>query len=110
VDQLLRAAAVLGSAVDPALVGALGAVAGAWVDRDDPERNRATLAPLLAVAERVPWTATLAAGLVADGRALGRLGERAQARSALRRASELAGAHGLPHIYTDARAAAGELT
>jgi hypothetical protein len=86
------------------------AVARAWTDRDDPERARATLAPLLAVAERVPWTATLAAGLVADGCALGRLGERAQARSALRRASELAGKHGLPHIYADAEAAAAELS
>jgi DNA-binding SARP family transcriptional activator len=86
------------------------AVARAWIDRDDPERARATLAPLLAVAERVPWTATLAAGLVADGRALGRLGETAQARSALRRASELAGEHGLPHIYADAEAAAAEIT
>src|SRR5262249_5929121 len=42
-------------------------VARAWLDRDDPERARATLAPLLSVAERVPWLATLAAGLRAAG-------------------------------------------
>ena len=78
-------------------------VARAWLDRGEPERARATLAPLLAVAERVPWMATLAAALVVDGRALIQLGERESAtaiaagrRAAGRRARAGARAAGGP--------------
>ena len=39
------------------------------------ERAQAILAPLLAVAERAPWTATLAAALVTEAHALHALGE-----------------------------------
>ena len=41
---------------------------------DEPDRARAVLAPLLAVADREPWIPALAAALAADGRALIRLG------------------------------------
>ena len=60
---------------------------------------------MLAVADREPWTAALAAALATDGRALIRLGRREQARAELDRAARLAGEHGLPHVLTDARAA-----
>ncbi|HEX9527189.1 MAG TPA: hypothetical protein VF951_06805 [Streptosporangiaceae bacterium] len=80
-------------------------LAQAWLARDDPERARAVLAPLLAVAERVAWTATLAATLVMDGRALVRLGEADQARAQLLRAEHLAREHGLPHVLRDAQSA-----
>lgn len=56
------------------------ALARAWLDRGEPDRARAVLAPLLALAELVPWTPALAASLAADARALIRLGEREQAR------------------------------
>jgi DNA-binding SARP family transcriptional activator len=80
-------------------------LAQAWLGQDEPERARAVLAPLLAVAGAEPWTAALAASLVLDGRALARLGEAEQARSRLRRAVQLARAHGLPHVLSDARSA-----
>ena len=47
-------------------------LARAWLRRGDPERARAVLAPLLAVAERVPWIATLAATLAVNGHVLRR--------------------------------------
>jgi DNA-binding SARP family transcriptional activator len=81
------------------------ALAQAWLHEDEPERARAVVAPLLALAERVPWTPTLAAVLTADGRALIRLGEREQAKAALLRAERLAAGHGLPHVRRDARSA-----
>ena len=49
-------------------------LAEAWLGHGEPERARAVLAPMLAVADREPWTAALAAALAADGRALIRLG------------------------------------
>lgn len=73
----------------------------AWLAHGDPERARAVLAPMLAVAEREPWLPALAAALAADGRALIRLSEYEQARSALDRAERLAGKHGLPHVLRD---------
>jgi hypothetical protein len=81
------------------------ALATAWLDRGEPERGRAVLAPLLALAERVPWTPALAAALAADARALIRLGERERARAQLLRAERLATAHGLAHVREDARQA-----
>lgn len=81
------------------------AVARAWLARGDPERARAALAPLLAAARQVPWTATLAAALAVDGRALARLGDGERAGAALREAELLARQHGLPHVLADARAA-----
>jgi len=80
-------------------------LAEAWLAQDEPDRARATLAPLLAVADREPWIAALAAALAADGRALTRLGEVMHARAELDRAVLLAAQHGLPHVLGDARAA-----
>jgi len=80
-------------------------LAQAWLDRDDAERARAVLAPLLTMAGRVPWSATLAAALVLDGRALLRLGAADKARARLLRAERIAVEHGLPHIRQDARSA-----
>ena len=75
-----------------------------WI-ASEPERARAVLAPLLALAERVPWTPALAAALAADARALIRLGERERARAQLLRAERLATAHGLAHVREEARQA-----
>jgi len=80
-------------------------LAQAWLEQGDVERARAVLSPLLTVADRVPWTATLAATLALDGRALLRLGEDDQARARLLRAERIAGEHGLPHVLQDARSA-----
>ena len=80
-------------------------LAEAWLAHGEPDRARAVLAPLLAVADREPWTAALAAGLAADGRALIRLGRKEQARAELDRAARLAGQHGLPHVLRQAREA-----
>jgi tetratricopeptide (TPR) repeat protein len=84
-------------------------LAEAWLGHDEPERARAVLAPLLAVADREPWLPALAAALAADGRALTRLGEREQARAELDRAARLAGEYGLPHVLRDVREVEGEL-
>jgi tetratricopeptide (TPR) repeat protein len=84
-------------------------IAAAWLGHDEPERARAVLAPLLAVAEREPWVPALAAALAADGRALTRLGQREKARAELDRAAWLAGEHGLPYVLRDVREAGGEL-
>ena len=81
-------------------------VARAWLTAGQPERARAVLAPLLAAVERVPWVAALAAALVVDGEALGRLGELAQARAALDRGMALARDHGLAHVLREARTVA----
>ncbi len=80
-------------------------LAEAWLGHGEPERARAVLAPMLAVADREPWTAALAAALATDGRALIRLGRQEQARAELDRAARLAGEHGLPHVLSDARQA-----
>ena len=80
-------------------------LARAWLKQDDAERARAVLSPLLTVADRVPWTATLAVTLALDGRALLRLGESDQARAQLLRAERIAAEHGLPHVQHDARSA-----
>jgi len=84
-------------------------VARAWLTAGQPEQARAVLAPLLAAAERVPWVAALAAALVVDGTALGRLGERAQALVTLDQGAALAKDHGLVHVLAEARAAASRL-
>jgi DNA-binding SARP family transcriptional activator len=84
-------------------------LAQAWLGHDEPDRARAVLAPLLAVADREPWLPALAAALAADGRALTRLGQREQARAALERAAGLAGEHGLPHVLRDVREVEGGL-
>jgi tetratricopeptide (TPR) repeat protein len=80
-------------------------LADAWLAHDEPDRARAVLAPLLAVAEREPWIPVLAAALAADGRALARLGQGEQARVTLGRAARLAARHGLPHVLREAREA-----
>jgi DNA-binding SARP family transcriptional activator len=80
-------------------------LAQAWLEQGDAERARAVLSPLLTVAGRVPWTATLAAALALDGRALLQLGEDDEARARLLGAERIAGEHGLPHVLRDARSA-----
>jgi tetratricopeptide (TPR) repeat protein len=80
-------------------------IARAWLDRGEPERARATLDPLLAVARRVPWMATLAAALVVDGRALIQLGEPESAAATLRDAARLADEHEMAHVRQEARSA-----
>ena len=80
-------------------------LARAWLEHGNPERARVVLAPLLTVAERVPWTPTLAATLAVDGRALLLMGADDQARSHLLRAEQLAREHGLPHVLHEARSA-----
>jgi DNA-binding SARP family transcriptional activator len=85
-------------------------LARAWLAQGDPERARAILAPLLAVAERVPWTPTLAATLAVDGHALVRLSQDQRARAQLQRAENLAREHGLPHVLEEARSSGQALT
>ncbi len=80
-------------------------VARAWLAHDEPDRTRAVLAPLLAVAQRVPWIPTHAAALAVDGRALIKLGQVDQADVALRDAARLARQHGLPHVLAEATSA-----
>ncbi len=80
-------------------------LADTWLGYDEPERARAVLAPLLAVAEREPWIPALAAALATDGRALTRLGDPERARAELVRAARLAGEHGLRHVLRDVREA-----
>jgi hypothetical protein len=81
-------------------------IARAWLTARQPERARAVLAPLLGAVERIPWVAALAAALVVDGEALGRLGELAQARAALDRGMALARDYGLAYVLREARTAA----
>jgi DNA-binding SARP family transcriptional activator len=80
-------------------------LAQAWLEQGDGERARAVLSPLLSVADRVPWTATLAATLALDGRALIQLGDDDRARTRLLKAERIADEHGLPHVLQDARSA-----
>ncbi|HJY69418.1 MAG TPA: hypothetical protein VJ254_22075, partial [Streptosporangiaceae bacterium] len=82
-------------------------LARAWIARGDPERARVILAPLIALAERVPWTPTLAAALAVDGQALIRLGDRGRAWAALLRARDLAREYGMPHVLREAQSALG---
>jgi len=84
-------------------------LAEAWLTAGEPDRARAVLAPVLAVADREPWIPALAAALAADGLALTRLGEKELARPGLDRAVHLATAHGMPHVLRDAREAQHEL-
>ncbi len=81
------------------------AVASAWRAHGEPERAREVLAPLLAVAERTPWTPVLAEALLVDASALTALGRQADASAALRHAARLAGDHGMPRVAADATAA-----
>ena len=80
-------------------------LARAWLGHREPVQARQLLAPLLAVAEREPWTRALAAALVVDASALIQLGNREQAASRLDRAEELARTHELPHVLHEAAAA-----
>ncbi|HEY2288641.1 MAG TPA: AAA family ATPase [Streptosporangiaceae bacterium] len=84
-------------------------LAQAWLAHGEPDRARAVLAPLLAVADREPWLPALTAALAADGRALIRLGQDERARTQLDRAAGLAGRHGMPPVLRDTREALGQL-
>lgn len=109
--MLARAAELLDSAVLPdGTAWVQGdecylSLARAWLGHDEPDRARAVLAPLLAVAERTPWIATHAAALAVDGKALLRLGHPEPGGAALAAAARLAGRHGLPHILREANEA-----
>jgi DNA-binding SARP family transcriptional activator/tetratricopeptide (TPR) repeat protein len=103
-DRLLAQATTQAGAWIPGYETHL-AVAGAWLARGEPERARQILAPLLAVAERTPWTPVLAEALAVDAKALSALGRPADARAAFRRAAQLAADHGMPHVAASAQAA-----
>ena len=79
-------------------------LARAWLDHKDPERAHAIVSPLLAVAERAPWRATLAAALVTEAHVLLALGKNDRARTNVRRATVLAQKHGLPHVLVGLQA------
>ncbi|MDT4918386.1 MAG: hypothetical protein QOH89_3086, partial [Pseudonocardiales bacterium] len=85
--------------------GAYLSVARAWLARQEAERARAVLAPMLDAAARVPWVAPLADGCLIDGQCAAVLGAAAEARALLTRAAELAAEFRLPRI-----AAAAERT
>jgi len=108
-DRLLGQAGIPGDSAWLIGEDAYRALARAWLGRGDPERARDVLAPLLALAERTPWTPTLAATLSSDACALIRLGETGRARSQLARAGRLAAEHGLPHVRREARSALRDL-
>ncbi len=113
VEVLAEASALLGRIRAPAGSAFLAgdgcylAVARAWLARGEPRRARATLAPLLHAAGRVPWVAPLAAASLADGRAAAALGLGGEATVLLKRAEELARRHGLPRIAKESAAALG---
>jgi DNA-binding SARP family transcriptional activator len=114
-DLLAEADGLLASARVPAgcawLPGyeAYLSLADAWLGQGEPARARAVLAPLLAVADRTPWTPVLAEALVADGRALIQAGQAGQARARLQRAAALATGHGMPHVLAAASSAQRQL-
>jgi hypothetical protein len=103
-DELLAQAACPAGAWIPGYEAYLS-VAGAWLRRREPDRARGVLAPLLAVAERAPWTPVLAQTLVVDGSAMAALGRLAGAGAALRQAAHLAAEHAMPHVAADAATA-----
>jgi DNA-binding SARP family transcriptional activator/tetratricopeptide (TPR) repeat protein len=80
-------------------------VARAWLQRGEADRARSVIAPLLAVAQRAPWTPVLAETLTVDGKALAALGRPAEAGTALRQAAQLAAEHQMPQVRADAAAA-----
>ena len=83
-------------------------MARAWLAAGAPDRARAVVAPLLAVAARTGWIPTLAAAGIEDGRATARLGDAAAARSVLDRALELARTNGMPTVAAAAEEAIAE--
>jgi hypothetical protein len=58
---------------------------------------------MLAVAERVPWVASLAEGSVVDAQAAAALGQAEDSARLLARATRLAERHGLAHLIAPAR-------
>ena len=107
-DALLRGVDTpAGSAWLPG-TDAYTAVARAWLAAGAPDRARAVVAPLLAVAARTGWIPTLAAAGIEDGRATARLGDAAAARSVLDRALELARTNGMPTVAAAAEEAIAE--
>ena len=108
-DRLLRQASI--PACGAWLLGdeACLPLARAWLGRGDPERARAVLAPLLAVAERVPWITTLAATLAVSGHALRRSGEGDRAQGPADPGRAAGPAHGLPHVLREARSGLADL-
>ena len=85
------------------------ALAGAWLGHGEPERARAILAPLLALADRVPWLATLAATLaVGRPRPASASGQGHQARGQLIGGpSAWPVSTGCPHVLREARSGLG---
>lgn len=85
--------------------GAYLSVARAWLARQEAERAREVLAPMLVAAARVPSVAPLADGCLIDGQCAAVLGSAEEARVLLIRAVRLAAEFRLPRI-----AAAAERT
>lgn len=83
------------------------AVARAWLAAGEPERGRAVLTPMLAVADRVPWVASLAEGSLVAARIAAALGDGDEAARLLARAGDLAAQHGLVSLAAGARSQAG---
>jgi tetratricopeptide (TPR) repeat protein len=73
-------------------------LARAWLSAGDPERSRAVLAPMLVVAQRIPWVSPLAEGSLVDARAAAALGLVEEARGLYQRAGEVAGRHRLERV------------
>jgi len=78
-------------------------LARAWLAAGEPQRARDVLAPVLAVAGRVPWVGALAEGSLVDARAAAALGQPDEARRLLDRALDVAVRHGLVHSAEAAR-------
>jgi DNA-binding SARP family transcriptional activator/tetratricopeptide (TPR) repeat protein len=78
-------------------------IARAWLAAGQPQRARDVLAPMLAVAERVPWVGPLAEGSLVDARAAAALGRAEEAERLLGRARTVAGRYGLTHTADAAR-------
>ncbi len=79
-------------------------VARAWLSAGEPARARAVLAPMLVVAQRVPWVAALAQGSLVDAVAASRLGLDDEARSLMQVAADLARRFGLARVEQEATA------
>ncbi len=103
-ETLLRADALLASVTTPPGSAWIASdttylsVARAWLTAGEPQRARDVLAPMLAVAKRVPWVAPLAYGSLVDARAAAAIGQPDVAIRLLARAAELADRHGLPAV------------
>jgi tetratricopeptide (TPR) repeat protein len=108
-QTLAEADALLGQVVTPPGSAWIAAdftylcIARAWLAAGQPQRARDVLAPMLAVAERVPWVGPLAEGSLVDARAAAALGRADEAARLLDRARTVAERFGLAHTAGAAR-------